>query len=73
MNVMGNSAVILGILGTLIGGVFILHNLEDVADLPPALGIAIITLLYGLVIKVWCYPAARKIESRMGPSRQGVA
>ena len=61
MNVMGNSAWKMGIIGTLIGGALLLKNLEKINNVNEALTIAFLTLVYGLIIKLFCYVAEQRV------------
>ena len=61
MNVMGNTAWKMGIIGTLIGGALLLKNLEKINNVNEALTIAFLTLVYGLIIKLFCYVAEQRI------------
>jgi len=51
-----------GMIGTLMGLVMMLVNLEDRAAIGPALGIAIITTLYGAIL---CYLVFQPIGTRL--------
>lgn len=62
--VLGNSAVILGIFTTMIGWVAMGSNIEPEAFskvIGPAFGVSILTIMYGLVIKVLSYVAEKKL------------
>ena len=61
MNVMGNSAWKMGIIGTLIGGALLLKNLEKINNVNEALTIAFLPLVYGLIIKLFCYVAEQRV------------
>ena len=61
MNVMGNTAWKMGIIGTLIGGALLLKNLEKINNVNEALTIAFLTLVYGLIIKLFCYVAEQRV------------
>tara|TARA_B110001454_G_scaffold36356_1_gene35871 strand:+ start:258 stop:935 length:678 start_codon:yes stop_codon:yes gene_type:complete len=61
MNVMGNSAWKMGIIGTLIGGALLLKNLEKINNVNEALTIAFLSLVYGLIIKLFCYVAEQRV------------
>ena len=61
MNVMGNSAWKMGIIGTLIGGALLLKNLEKINNVNEALTIAFLTLVYGLIFKLFCYVAEQRV------------
>ncbi len=61
MNVMGNSAWKMGIIGTLIGGALLLKNLEKINNVNEGLTIAFLTLVYGLIIKLFCYVAEQRV------------
>ena len=47
-------AIPIGIIGTLIGFVNMLSNLDDPSTLGPAIGISFLTTLYGLILFVLC-------------------
>ena len=61
MNVMGNSAWKMGIVGTLVGGALLLKNLENINNVNEALTIAFLTLVYGLIFKLFCYVAEQRV------------
>ena len=61
MNVIGNTAWKMGIIGTLIGGALLLKNLEKINNVNEALTIAFLTLVYGLIIKLFCYVAEQRV------------
>jgi len=61
MNVMGNSAWKMGIVGTLIGGALLLQSLEKTNNVNEALTVAFLTLVYGLIFKLFCYVAEQRV------------
>ncbi len=61
----GDAAPAFGMVGTLIGLVIMLANMEDVKTLGPAMAVAILTTLYGaLIANVLALPLAKKLEVR---------
>ena len=62
VNYMGNMFVIMGLIGTLIGVVLLLQNLDDPEMVGPAVAIAIMTLFYSVILKGFCMHRASKIE-----------
>ena len=61
----GKLGIASGIIGSLIGLILILANMDDPALLGPALAIAILTTFYGVVIKyIICEPIAEGLEDR---------
>ena len=61
----GEAAPAFGMVGTLIGLVIMLANMEDVKTLGPAMAVAILTTLYGaLIANVLALPLAKKLEVR---------
>ncbi|HSR53879.1 MAG TPA: MotA/TolQ/ExbB proton channel family protein [Acidobacteriota bacterium] len=61
----GDAAPAFGMIGTLIGLVIMLANMEDVSTLGPAMAVAILTTLYGaLIANVLALPLAKKLEIR---------
>lgn len=53
-----------GMIGTLIGLVHMLYQMQDVAALGPAMAVALITTLYGSVLANWiCAPVAAKLKA----------
>ncbi|HLV00434.1 MAG TPA: MotA/TolQ/ExbB proton channel family protein [Acidobacteriota bacterium] len=61
----GEAAPAFGMIGTLIGLVIMLTNLEDVSTLGPAMAVAILTTLYGaLISNLLALPIAKKLEVR---------
>jgi chemotaxis protein MotA len=62
---MGTVAPAMGLIGTLIGLVQMLRNLEDAASLGPNMAIALITTFYGAVLSTLVFlPIAGKLRSR---------
>jgi chemotaxis protein MotA len=65
LKAMGESAPAFGMIGTLIGLVLMLSNMEDVTKLGPSMAVAILTTLYGAVIaNLIALPLAKKLEIR---------
>jgi len=62
VNYMGNMFVIMGLIGSLIGVVLILQNLDDPKMIGPAAAIAIMTLFYSVILKGFCMHRSSKIE-----------
>lgn len=53
-----------GMIGTLVGLVNMLYNMEDPSTLGPAMAVALITTLYGSVLANWlCAPVANKLKA----------
>ena len=61
MNVMGNSAWKMGIVGTLIGGALLLQSWGEINNVNEALTVAFLTLVYGLIFKLFCYVAEQRV------------
>lgn len=58
-------AVASGVIGTMIGWVIMLKNLDDMAAVGPGMAIAILTILYGLVLGYGiCLPMQMRLEDR---------
>ena len=52
-----------GMIGTLIGLINMLKNLEDASSIGPAMSVALVTTLYGTLIANWlCNPTASKLK-----------
>lgn len=65
LKAMGESAPAFGMIGTLIGLVLMLSNMQDVSQLGPAMAVAILTTLYGsLIANLIALPLAKKLEIR---------
>ena len=61
------ASVAAGLIGTLIGAVIILNNLNDIAAIGPGSAIGIMTVIYGLVIGYgFCLPCQKYLEARAG-------
>jgi chemotaxis protein MotA len=59
---LGDSAPAFGMIGTLIGMVQMLSSMEDPAKIGPAMGVALLTTLYGAVLaNLICWPLAEKL------------
>ncbi len=62
---MGSTAPAMGMVGTLVGLVQMLQELDDPAAIGPAMAVALLTTLYGAIIAfVICNPIASKLEQR---------
>lgn len=65
LKAIGDAAPAFGMIGTLIGLVLMLANMEDVSTLGPAMAVAILTTLYGaLIANLIALPLAKKLEIR---------
>lgn len=62
---MGTFAPALGMIGTLIGLVQMLQNMEDPSTIGPAMAVALLTTFYGSVMaNIFCMPIAGKLRTR---------
>lgn len=62
---MGTMAPAFGMIGTLIGLVRMLQNLDDPSSIGPAMAVALLTTFYGaLIANLVCLPLAKKLEER---------
>jgi chemotaxis protein MotA len=62
---LGNASPALGMIGTLIGLVQMLQNLEDPSKIGPAMAVALLTTFYGSCIaNVFAIPIAEKLKKR---------
>lgn len=53
-----------GMIGTLIGLVDMLYNMQDISKVGPAMAVALITTLYGSMLANWiCIPVTGKLKS----------
>ena len=63
---MGDVAPAMGMIGTLIGLVAMLSNMDDPKAIGPAMAVALLTTLYGAFFaNVICLPVAAKLNNRM--------
>ena len=63
LNSMGNMSVVMGIIGTFIGFILILRNLQNIGDnWGPPLAIAVISFYYGFLFKALFMFASSKVE-----------
>jgi len=62
-SVLGNSGVILGFFMTLIGWVAIGEHLDDITHFGSAFAVSILTLMYGIALKLLCYISEQKIQT----------
>lgn len=59
-----------GMIGTLIGLILLLQNLSDPASIGPAMALAIVTTLYGMLIaNVFFTPWANKLDAQKGQDK----
>ncbi|MCC2614731.1 flagellar motor protein PomA [Aestuariibacter halophilus] len=67
---MGDVAPAMGMIGTLIGLVAMLSNMDDPKAIGPAMAVALLTTLYGAFLaNVVCLPIAVKLSNRAGEER----
>ena len=60
-----DSAPAFGMIGTLVGLVAMLGNMEDPSKIGPSMAVALLTTLYGAVIaNVICQPVADKLDAK---------
>ncbi|MCH1920476.1 flagellar motor protein PomA [Shewanella sp. A3A] len=63
----GDVAPAMGMIGTLVGLVAMLSNMDDPKSIGPSMAVALLTTLYGAMIaNMVCMPIADKLELRMG-------
>lgn len=62
-SVLGNSGLLLGIFMTLIGWVAMGSNMEDMSHFGTAFAVSVLTLMYGIALKMLCYVAEQKIQT----------
>ena len=65
---MGNLSLIWGILGTFVGAILMLREMESVLNqnsLIPAIAISLITLFYGIILYMLCLVSKSRIERRL--------
>lgn len=66
-HVLGNTALLMGVFSSLLGAIAIASNLsaeEFSSVFGPAVGVCLLTLYYGLAIKIICYVAEQKIHNK---------
>lgn len=62
---LGSAGPAWGMIGTLIGLINMLANLQDVSTVGPAMAVALITTLYGSILANWiCAPVASKLKAQ---------
>lgn len=59
-----NLAVASGLIGTLIGLVQMLQAMEDPTAIGPAMAVALLTLMYGMILRLFCLNAAAQCANR---------
>lgn len=70
-NMLNEVAPAMGMIGTLIGLVQMLANMDDPSSIGPAMAVALLTTLYGVLIaNVIAKPIAEKLEARMQQQAQ---
>ncbi|MCL1078783.1 flagellar motor protein PomA [Parashewanella spongiae] len=68
---MGDVAPAMGMIGTLVGLVAMLSNMDDPKSIGPSMAVALLTTLYGAIIaNMVALPIADKLELRMGEEMQ---
>lgn len=64
---LGDMAPAMGMIGTLIGLVAMLANMDDPKSIGPAMAVALLTTLYGsMIANAFCLPVASKLKIRAG-------
>lgn len=67
---LGDIAPAMGMIGTLIGLVAMLSNMDDPKAIGPAMAVALLTTLYGaFMANVICLPIAAKLTNRLGEEK----
>ncbi|GLR73071.1 flagellar motor protein PomA [Agaribacter marinus] len=67
---MGDVAPAMGMIGTLIGLVAMLSNMDDPKSIGPAMAVALLTTLYGAMLaNLFCLPVAFKLQVRCGEEK----
>ena len=62
---MGNTAITAGLIGSLIGLIMMLRNLDDPSTIGPAMAVAMTTSLYGVIIgELGCHSTAASLAIR---------
>ena len=70
LNSMGSSAPAFGMVGTLIGLIVMLGDLEDPSKMGPGLSMALMTTLYGVLIARFLFiPTASKVKQKLSIKR----
>jgi chemotaxis protein MotA len=65
LRALGDAAPAFGMIGTLVGLVQMLANMDDPSAIGPAMAVALLTTLYGAMIQnLLCFPLADKIASK---------
>lgn len=65
LKALGDSAPAFGMIGTLVGLVQMLANMDDPSAIGPAMAVALLTTLYGaLISNVLCLPVCDKLDSK---------
>ena len=63
LKVMGDVSMLMGILGTILGTVILLQNLQQITDIGPSIAVAAITLIYGTFFKLVSYVAEQRLRN----------
>ena len=63
LKVMGDVSMLMGILGTILGTVILLQNLQQITDIGPSIAVAAVTLIYGTFFKLLCYVAEQRLRN----------
>jgi chemotaxis protein MotA len=67
---LGDVAPAMGMIGTLVGLVAMLSNMDDPKSIGPAMAVALLTTLYGAMLaNVFCIPIAIKLGNRAGEEK----
>ena len=62
-SVLGNSGLLLGLFMTFIGWVAMGSNMKDMSHFGTAFAVSILTLIYGIALKMLCYVAEQKLHT----------
>ena len=63
LKVMGDVSMLMGILGTILGTVILLQDLQQITDIGPSIAVAAITLIYGTFFKLLSYVAEQRLRN----------
>jgi hypothetical protein len=63
LKVMGDVSMLMGILGTILGAVLLLQDMQNITNIGQYLAVATITLIYGIFFKLVCYVAEQRVRN----------
>ncbi len=67
LSILGNTSFLMGLLGTFTALVIMGHDPSQIKAIAPNLSVAMLTIVYGLIIRVWTYITEKRLDYLVRP------